>query len=67
MDGMSPVRERMLSRAALALGSSDRAGRWIEKPNRALGGRRPVDVIATPGGAEAVERILGRIEHGVYS
>lgn len=67
MDGMRLVRERVLARAAEALGSTEAATRWIEKPNRALSGHRPADVIETADGVEAVERILGRVEHGVYS
>jgi len=34
---------------------------------RALGSVRPLDLLDTDLGAQQVERILGRIEHGVYS
>jgi len=39
---------------------------WIELPHAALGGRRPVDLIGTPTGAEAVSRLLGAMESGAY-
>lgn len=37
------------------------------KPNRALGGERPLALLDSDVGSLAVERVLGRIEHGVYS
>jgi len=37
------------------------------KANRALGGRVPLHLLDSDAGAQAVERVLGRIEHGVYS
>ena len=41
-------------------------GRWIERPQPALGGRKPADLIATPTGREMVIRLLGAIESGAY-
>ena len=41
-------------------------GQWIERPQPALGGRRPVDLISTPTGVEMVSRLLGAIESGAY-
>ena len=41
-------------------------GRWIERPQPALGGRKPADLIATPTGLEMVARLLGAIESGAY-
>lgn len=58
---------RVTSRAKEALGDSEKAGRWLRKENRALGGKRPIDLLESDVGARMVERILGRIEHGVYS
>lgn len=43
------------------------AARWLRRPNRALGGERPLELLASDAGARAVEQVLGRIEHGVYS
>jgi putative toxin-antitoxin system antitoxin component (TIGR02293 family) len=54
-------------RAEKALGDAEKAGRWLRKPNRALGGTRPLDLLASDVGARMVERALTRIEHGVVS
>lgn len=58
---------RMLVRAEEALGNTDSARRWLTKPNRALGGERPLSLLDSDAGALAVDRELGRIEHGVFS
>lgn len=58
---------RVVVRAEEALGDRDKAHRWLRKDNRALEGRRPLDLLASDVGARAVEQVLGRIEHGVYS
>jgi uncharacterized protein (DUF2384 family) len=39
---------------------------WIELPQPALGGQKPVDLIGTPAGLAAVERVLGAIESGAF-
>jgi len=41
-------------------------GRWIERPQPALGGRKPADLLDTPTGVEVVTRLLGSIESGAY-
>jgi putative toxin-antitoxin system antitoxin component (TIGR02293 family) len=41
-------------------------GQWIERPQPALGGRKPADIIGTPTGLAMVERVLGAIESGAY-
>lgn len=58
---------RVISRAEEAIGEREKAHRWLRKPNRALGGRRPLDLLDSDVGARAVEQVLGRIEHGVHS
>jgi putative toxin-antitoxin system antitoxin component (TIGR02293 family) len=58
---------RVAAGAEDVLGSRERAGGWLRGPVRALGGVRPLDLLDTDLGAQQVERILGRIEHGVYS
>lgn len=58
---------RAIARAEVALGEPDKAERWIRSPNRTLGGSRPLDLLSSDAGARAVERVLGRIEHGVFS
>jgi len=41
-------------------------GQWIERPQTALGGLRPADLIDTPTGVDIVARILGAVESGAY-
>ena len=40
---------------------------WLRRPNRSLGGVRPIDLLKTETGARLVEAVLGRIGYGVYS
>lgn len=40
---------------------------WLLSPVRALGGKRPFDLLHTSFGREEVRDLLGRIDHGVYS
>jgi|SRR5690554_3326644 len=58
---------RVIARAEAALGDREKARRWLRKPNRALAGRRPLELLDSDAGTRMVERILGRIEHGLYS
>ena len=57
---------RLLVRAEEALGDVEKSRRWLSSPNRSLGGQRPLTLLDSDAGALAVERVLGRIEHGVY-
>ncbi|MEP7084401.1 MAG: antitoxin Xre/MbcA/ParS toxin-binding domain-containing protein [Betaproteobacteria bacterium] len=41
-------------------------GQWIERPQPALAGRKPAELLDTPTGAEVVARLLGSIESGAY-
>lgn len=41
-------------------------GAWIERAQPALGGARPVELMATPTGRRVVRRILGAIASGAY-
>jgi putative toxin-antitoxin system antitoxin component (TIGR02293 family) len=58
---------RVIVRAIEALGSAEKASNWLRTANRALRGEIPMSMLETDYGARMVERILGRIEHGVYS
>lgn len=48
-------------------GDSEHARHWLLHPVRGLGGRRPVDMIATSAETEAVLELIGRLEHGVFA
>jgi putative toxin-antitoxin system antitoxin component (TIGR02293 family) len=41
-------------------------GAWINRPQAALGGKKPAAFLDTPTGAEIVNRLLGAIESGAY-
>lgn len=41
-------------------------GRWIERPQPALGGRKPADLLDSPTGVEVVARLLGSIESSAF-
>ncbi|MDX1984834.1 MAG: antitoxin Xre-like helix-turn-helix domain-containing protein [Bryobacteraceae bacterium] len=56
--------------AALAyevLESQPAALNWLKRPQVGLGNQVPVSLLTTSAGTEEVERLLLRIEHGVYS
>ena len=58
---------RIARRAAEVFEDRDLGVGWLKRPNRALGGERPLDLLDTEIGAENVLDVLGRIEHGVFS
>jgi uncharacterized protein (DUF2384 family) len=41
-------------------------GQWIERPQPALAGQKPADLLDTPTGVEVVSRSLGSILSGAY-
>ena len=59
--------QRLTRRAAAVLGGVDEGRTWLTTPQRALARRTPFEVASAEVGAEAVFRLLGRIEHGVFS
>lgn len=52
---------------AVALFEGDRAAarRWLQGPQPGLGGETPLEFATTEIGAREVERLIGRLEHGV--
>lgn len=58
---------RVVARAEEALGEPERAHHWLGRPNRAMAGETPISLLDSDAGARLVERVLGRIEHGVFS
>lgn len=57
----------VLARATDVLGSQAAAETWLHSPALALDQRRPIELLSTPAGVEAVEQLLGRIDYGVYT
>ena len=47
----------------------DQAGAriWLSRPKKALAGHAPLELLDTDVGTEEVSRLIGRLEHGVFS
>lgn len=58
---------RLYATAVEMIGNAAKAAAWLRTPNRALGGKIPIDQLDTDLGTREVENILGRIAYGVYS
>jgi putative toxin-antitoxin system antitoxin component (TIGR02293 family) len=58
---------RIALRAVEVLEGPENARKWLTEPVRALGGEEPLQFADTEPGAREVERLLIRLEHGVYS
>ncbi len=57
----------ILGRATETFGSREAALDWLQRPALALDGRRPLELLRTPAGAELVGDHLTRLEYGVYT
>jgi putative toxin-antitoxin system antitoxin component (TIGR02293 family) len=58
---------RIIALAKHFIGDQETATRWLKRPNRALGGVAPLEMIDTELGARSVENVLGRIAYGSVS
>ena len=59
---------RIVARAlGLFEGDRDAATHWLSEPQKALGGESPLVIARTEVGALEVERLIGRLEHGVFT
>jgi putative toxin-antitoxin system antitoxin component (TIGR02293 family) len=73
-DGLGCVEEEDLRASrvfahALRLFEGDRtaAKRWLSTPQKALGHQSPLTVARTEVGAIEVDRLMGRLEYGVFT
>lgn len=57
----------LVLRAVEVLETLEHARTWLTAPVRALGGQVPLHYASVEPGAREVERLLGRLEHGVFS
>ena len=53
--------------ASRVLGSREDAERWLSQSSLALDGERPLDLLTSAPGIDAVKVLLTRIEYGVYA
>jgi putative toxin-antitoxin system antitoxin component (TIGR02293 family) len=58
---------RVTLEAEDTFGSLEKARTWLHRPNQALGGDAPIGQLDTEIGERHVERLLDRIDHGIYS
>jgi putative toxin-antitoxin system antitoxin component (TIGR02293 family) len=58
---------RLFTIASEVLEDNDAAVQWLRTPQKALGDAVPLDLAGTDVGARAVEALLGRMEHGVFT
>jgi putative toxin-antitoxin system antitoxin component (TIGR02293 family) len=57
---------QLLERAIATFEDEDMARSWLNEPNEILNDRTPIDYAGTGLGCDQVERLLARIEQGVY-
>jgi putative toxin-antitoxin system antitoxin component (TIGR02293 family) len=55
---------RIVAETVDAIGDREKALRWLRKPNRALGGKKPLEAIATERGVAMVRQSLAAIAYG---
>jgi putative toxin-antitoxin system antitoxin component (TIGR02293 family) len=58
---------RVFAIAEDTLGATEKAARWMQRPNLALGNATPLELLDTDMGAREVEEVLMRIEYGMFS
>ncbi len=58
---------RIAAQAEDVFESQPTAEAWLKRPNRALDGAAPLDLLDTDAGTLQVSDLLGRIEYGVFS
>src|SRR5262245_60131230 len=58
---------RLYAIAADVLEDAPGAARWLKAPQPALAGAVPLELAETDIGSRAVEALLGRMEHGVFT
>jgi putative toxin-antitoxin system antitoxin component (TIGR02293 family) len=58
--------QTLRAKAAEVFGSRQAAKTCFNTPAMALDYKRPVELLATPAGVHAVERLLWQLEYGVY-
>jgi putative toxin-antitoxin system antitoxin component (TIGR02293 family) len=61
------ARSAVLAKATRVFGSCAEADAWLVRPAIGLEQQRPVDLLTTPEGLEAVMTFLTRLEYGVYT
>ena len=58
---------RVSSEADRVFGDPAKSSRWLRKPNVALAGNRPLDLLKSETGSRAIDELLGQIDHGMFN
>lgn len=61
------IEEKILEIAKDAFDNEQTAQEWLGEPNIQLGNRRPIEVLNTPEGFDAVKTILGQIKYAIFA
>jgi putative toxin-antitoxin system antitoxin component (TIGR02293 family) len=48
-------------------GGEEKAEAWLQRPNRALSGQKPADLLKDELGVAVVRELLERIDHGIFA
>ncbi len=57
---------RISAEADRVFGDQEKSSRWLRKPNSALSGQTPLELLKSETGALAVGELLGQIDHGMF-
>ena len=55
----------VIAAAEETFGTREKAALWLRRPTAALGDQSPISLLDTGEGCREVERLLGRIDHGL--
>ena len=58
---------RISVEADRVFGNPDKSTRWLRKPNSALSGQTPLELLKSEAGALAVGELLGQIDNGMFT
>ena len=58
---------RIAARAEEVFKEVESAQNWLKRPNQALNGEIPLNLLDTEAGVEQVDDLLSRIEYGIHS
>lgn len=64
--GRPGLTNELLARATVVMGSENAAVSWMNRPAIGLSNQKPVDLLSTSAGIEAVKEYLTRLEYGVH-
>jgi putative toxin-antitoxin system antitoxin component (TIGR02293 family) len=58
---------RLTAMAERVFGNDTKAHRWLRKPSPMLDGSTPLALLKSETGAQLVEQVLHRIDHGIFA